>query len=36
MLKTKTEKQASFEGVDVGDSIVIEEVEEEGCKCLNL
>lgn len=32
----KKEKQVSFEGIDIGDSIVIEEVDEEGCKCLKL
>ena len=32
----KTEKQVSFEGIDIGDSIVIDEVDEEGCKCLKL
>lgn len=36
VLKVKTEKQASCEGIDIGDSIVIEEVDEEGCKCLKL
>ena len=36
VLKVKTGKQASCEGIDIGDSIVIEEVDEEGCKCLKL
>ena len=36
MLKMKRGKQVDYEGIELGDGVVIEEADEEGCKYLGI
>ena len=36
MLKLKRGKQVDYEDIDLGDGVVIEEADEEGCKYLGI